>query len=87
MKLLYIGVIVSTLFLTTGCTVKQTDTQATKVAKHTVNAPLYLVIGVGAVGTAAFSLAGAAIAYPVKLTIDEIKSSDESNSTTTIEVE
>lgn len=81
MRHLYIATIIFLLLFTTGCSVKQDDTTVERVAKHTVNAPLYVVIGVGAVGIAAFTLTGAAIAYPIKLTVDEFKSSNESNST------
>lgn len=42
--------------LTTGCAIKDTDTAAERGIKHTINAPGYVVLGVGALGTAAMML-------------------------------
>lgn len=42
--------------LTSGCAVKNTDNMATKAAKHTVNAPGYVLIGTGYVLTQATTL-------------------------------
>lgn len=61
-----IVIILFTAFVLQGCSVKQTDSTGLKVAKHTANTPLYAVIAVGAVGTAAFTLAGAMVGAPIK---------------------
>ena len=54
---------------TSGCAVKSSDNDATKVAKHVVNAPLYAVMAVGAAGTAV----GGGIGYGVSKTTDAIR--------------
>lgn len=60
--------ITSLILFLSGCAVKQTDNDATKVAKHVVNSPLYAVMAVGAVGTAA----GGSIGYGVSKATDAI---------------
>lgn len=66
--LLPIFMVFSLLVSLTGCSVKQTDDGATKVAKHVMNAPLYAVMAVGAAGTAV----GGAIGYGVSKTTDAL---------------
>ena len=39
--------ILSIIALLTGCSVKNEDSTAEKVAKHTVNSPLYIILGTG----------------------------------------
>ena len=39
--------ILSITALLTGCSVKNEDSTAEKVAKHTVNSPLYIILGTG----------------------------------------
>lgn len=66
MKNFYIFCMVYVTLIFSGCAVKQTDDDATKVAKHVVNAPIYAVMAVGAAGTAA----GGAVGYGISKTID-----------------
>ncbi len=66
--------------LTTGCAIKNTDTAAEKGIKHTLNAPGYVVLGVGALGTAAVMLPFIAVGKGVQA----VKGSD--NTTQTVEV-
>lgn len=66
--------------LTTGCAIKDTDTAAEKGIKHTLNAPGYVVLGVGALGTAAVMLPFIAVGKGVQA----VKGSD--NTTQTVEV-
>lgn len=66
--------------LTTGCAIKNTDTAAEKGIKHTLNAPGYVVLGVGALGTAAIMLPFIAVGKGVQA----VKGSD--NTTQTVEV-
>jgi len=54
------------ILIFSGCSVKQTDDDATKVAKHVVNAPLYAVMAVGMAG----EVAGGAIGYSVSKATD-----------------
>lgn len=58
----------SFILLLSGCAVKHTDNDATKVAKHVVNTPLYAVMAIGAAGTAA----GGSIGYGVSKATDAI---------------
>ena len=51
-----------------GCAVKQTDDDTTKVVKHVVNAPLYAAVAVGMAGEAA----GGAVGYGVSKTTDAL---------------
>lgn len=41
------------MFIITGCSVKQSDNPHTKVVKHTVNAPVYILYGTGKIATEA----------------------------------
>jgi len=66
--------------LTTGCAIKNTDSAAEKGIKHTLNAPGYVVLGVGALGTAAVMLPFIAVGKGVQA----VKGSD--NTTQTVEV-
>ena len=66
--------------LTTGCAIKDTDTAAERGIKHTLNAPGYVVLGVGAIGTAAVMLPFIAVGKGVQA----VKGSD--NTTQTVEV-
>lgn len=56
------------ILIFSGCSVKQTDDDATKVAKHVVNAPLYAVMAVGMAG----EVAGGAIGYGVSKATDAL---------------
>ncbi len=50
-------VAVSAAILTSGCAVKHNDSVAEKTLKHTLNSPLYLILGAGAVATKAVEVA------------------------------
>lgn len=52
-----------------GCSVKQDDDGATKVAKHVINSPVYAVMAVGMAGEAA----GGAIGYGVSKATDAVR--------------
>ncbi len=64
-KILYTYLLV---FIITGCSVKQTDDTATKTAKHLVNSPAYVILGIGAVGT----LAAGSVGYGISKGIDKL---------------
>ncbi len=50
-KIVNIAMVVALGLGFNGCAIKQTDSTATKVAKHTVNAPGYAFMGLGYVAT------------------------------------
>lgn len=58
----------SLILLFSGCAVKQTDDDTTKVAKHVVNSPLYAVMAVGMAG----EMAGGTIGYGVSKATDAL---------------
>lgn len=88
-KIVNIAIIIALGLGLNGCAVKQTDSTGTKALKHTVNAPAYVFVGIGALGVEATELAAAVIMAPVALTIgkaretaknkekDEIATADE----------
>lgn len=67
MKKVHSFLLVILVFIS-GCSVKNDDSTLTKGVKHTLNAPLYVIVGVGAVG----HMAGGALGYGVSKTIDTI---------------
>lgn len=50
-KIINIAIVVALGLGFSGCAIKQTDSTATKVAKHTVNVPGYAFMGLGYVAT------------------------------------
>ena len=65
--------ILSITALLTGCSVKNEDSTAEKVAKHTVNSPLYIILGTGMIVETAVrgTLVGGAKAMGAKDKRDE----------------
>lgn len=59
-------ILVLVALLVSGCSVKDSDSGLTKVAKHTINAPMYAVLAVGAAGV----MAGGGVGYLVSKTGD-----------------
>jgi Zn-dependent alcohol dehydrogenase len=72
--------IITAITFFSGCAVKQEDSTATKALKHTVNAPVYLVLGVGMIGTLAIQ---GAILAPAAA-VNAIKPKSEENSETKV---
>jgi len=50
-------ILIMSILIVTGCAIKDQDSSVTKTLKHTINSPLYLVLGVGEVATKATELA------------------------------
>lgn len=67
--------LICVITLTSGCAVKQDDTTATKVLKHTANAPAYVVAGVGIAATLAVQ--GALIGTAKILGVDKRKQANQ----------
>lgn len=53
MKTKNIVIILAMVFLLNGCAVKNEDSLGVKTAKHVVNSPLYVIMGVGVATTLA----------------------------------
>lgn len=72
--------------LTSGCAIKETDTAAERGIKHTINAPGYVVLGVGALGTAAVMLPFIAVGKGVQAVkgTDSTTKTVETNETTPV---
>lgn len=52
------------IFFLTGCTIKDDDAMSEKIAKHTINTPVYIVIGAGAIATEGSKIILTAICVP-----------------------
>lgn len=52
------------IFFLTGCTIKDDDAMSEKIAKHTINTPVYIVIGVGFIASEGSKAALTAILVP-----------------------
>lgn len=66
--------IITAITIFSGCAVKQEDSTATKALKHTVNAPAYIVLGVGMIGTLAVQGAVLGTATVVTAPVKAVKS-------------
>lgn len=67
-KIVKLAMAIIILLTFTGCSIKQDDDLTTKTAKHIVNSPAYVIIGAGALATAAGGLVG----YSVSKGVDKL---------------
>ncbi|OHE15164.1 MAG: hypothetical protein A2525_08160 [Sulfurimonas sp. RIFOXYD12_FULL_36_11] len=52
------------IFFLTGCTIKDDDAMSEKIVKHTINTPVYIVIGAGFIASEGSKAALTAILVP-----------------------
>ena len=73
-KTISISILLTLVF--SGCTLKENDTAVERGIKHTINAPGYVVLGVGALGTAVMMAPFIAVGKGVQA----VKGADNTNS-------
>lgn len=90
-KLRNIIVFMVSALLFSGCAIKQEDSTATKVAKHTVNAPGYAFMGLGYVATKTVEAVAigtlVVVTAPVVVAKELAKDTTNTNQTTEEKVE
>lgn len=89
-KQIIISLLTSSLVLFSGCAIKESDTTQDKFLKHTVNAPLYIILGTGYIATEGSKAALTAIALPPYMAYQYLKQDSnisDDNKTNTSELD
>lgn len=66
------------LIFFSACSIKESDTQEEKFAKHTINAPIYIVLGAGYAAQKTSEFATTAILFPPFYIYNLVKNDENS---------